>query len=127
MRWPGGCFADTYHWKDGIGPKPKRPSMLNVWWGNVKEDNSFGTNEFLNMCEEIGTEAYLSGNVGSGTPQELTDWIKYTTHPNGSSPMTDLRQANGRKKHLEKLDFGDWEMKHGDVAEYDCRVVRKCL
>ena len=97
LRWPGGCFADTYHWKDGIGPKSKRPSMLNVWWGNVKEDNSFGTNEFLNMCEEIGTEAYLSGNVGSGSPQELTDWIKYTTHPNGSSPMTDLRQANGRK------------------------------
>jgi len=97
LRWPGGCFADTYHWKDGIGPKAKRPSMLNVWWGNVKEDNSFGTNEFLNMCEEIGTEAYLSGNVGSGTPQELTDWIKYTTHPNGSSPMTDLRQVNGRK------------------------------
>ena len=97
LRWPGGCFADTYHWKDGIGPKTKRPSMLNVWWGNVKEDNSFGTNEFLNMCEEIGTEAYLSGNVGSGSPQELTDWIKYTTHPNGSSPMTDLRQVNGRK------------------------------
>lgn len=96
LRWPGGCFADTYHWKDGIGPKAKRPSMLNVWWGNVKEDNSFGTNEFLNMCEAIGCEAYLSGNVGSGTPHELTDWVKYTTHPNGSSPMTDLRQANGR-------------------------------
>jgi alpha-N-arabinofuranosidase len=54
LRWPGGCFADTYHWKDGIGPKDKRPSMLNVWWGNVKEDNSFGTNEFLNMCELLG-------------------------------------------------------------------------
>lgn len=98
LRWPGGCFADTYHWKDGIGPKKDRPSMLNVWWGNVKEDNSFGTNEFLNMCEELGAEAYLSGNVGSGTPHELTDWVKYTTHPNGSSPMTDLRQANGRDK-----------------------------
>jgi alpha-L-arabinofuranosidase len=97
LRWPGGCFADTYHWKDGVGPKKNRPSMLNVWWGNVKEDNSFGTNEFLNMCEELGTEAYLSGNVGSGTPQELADWIKYATHPNGSSPMTDMRQANGRK------------------------------
>jgi len=97
LRWPGGCFADTYHWRDGVGPKAKRPSMLNVWWGNVKEDNSFGTNEFLNMCEEIGTEAYLSGNVGSGTPQELTDWVKYTTYPNSSSPMTDERKANGRK------------------------------
>jgi alpha-N-arabinofuranosidase len=96
LRWPGGCFADTYHWRDGVGPKKERPSMLNVWWGNVKEDNSFGTNEFLNMCELLGAEPYLSGNVGSGTPQELSDWIKYTTHPNGSSPMTDYRQANGR-------------------------------
>lgn len=96
LRWPGGCFADTYHWKDGVGPKKDRPSMLNVWWGNVKEDNSFGTNEFLNMCELLGAEPYLSGNVGSGTPQELSDWVKYTTHPNGSSPMTDFRQKNGR-------------------------------
>lgn len=96
LRWPGGCFADTYHWKDGIGPKKDRPSMLNIWWGNVKEDNSFGTNEFLNMCELLGAEPYLSGNVGSGTPAELSDWVKYTTHPNGSSPMTDLRQQYGR-------------------------------
>jgi alpha-N-arabinofuranosidase len=96
LRWPGGCFADTYHWKDGIGPKDKRPSMLNVWWGNVREDNSFGTNEFLNMCEMLGAEPYLSGNVGSGSPQELSDWVKYTNHPNGSSPMPELRQQNGR-------------------------------
>lgn len=98
LRWPGGCFADTYHWKDGVGPKAKRPSMLNVWWGNVREDNSFGTNEFLNMCELLGTEPYLSANVGSGTPQELADWVKYTIHPKGSSPMADLRQQNGRTK-----------------------------
>ena len=97
LRWPGGCFADTYHWRDGVGPKDKRPSMLNIWWGNVKEDNSFGTNEFLNMCELLGAEPYLSGNVGSGTPQELSDWVKYTSHPNGSSPMTDLREQFGRK------------------------------
>ena len=96
LRWPGGCFADTYHWKDGIGPRSERPSMLNVWWGNVKEDNSFGTNEFLNMCEVLGAEPYLSGNVGSGTPQELSDWVKYTTHPNGSSPMPELRAKYGR-------------------------------
>lgn len=96
LRWPGGCFADTYHWKDGVGPRNQRPSMLNVWWGNVKEDNSFGTNEFLNMCEVLGAEPYLSGNVGSGTPQELSDWVKYTTHPNGSSPMPELRARYGR-------------------------------
>ncbi len=73
LRWPGGCFADTYHWKDGIGPKGKRPKIVNVWWGGVTEDNSFGTHDFLNMCELIGTEPYLAGNVGSGTVQELAD------------------------------------------------------
>lgn len=98
LRWPGGCFADTYHWKDGIGPKEDRPSILNIWWGNVKEDNSFGTHEFLNMCELLGTEAYLSANVGSGTPQEFADWIKYVTHPAGTSPMPDLRAENGREE-----------------------------
>ena len=97
LRWPGGCFADTYHWQDGIGPKEDRPSILNVWWGNVKEDNSFGTHEFLNMCELLGTEPYLSANVGSGTPQEFADWIKYTTHPAGTSPMPDLRAQHGRE------------------------------
>src|SRR3981081_527408 len=72
LRWPGGCFADTYHWKDGIGPKDKRPSIVNTNWGNVTEDNSFGTHDFLNMCELLGAEPYLSGNVGSGMVQELS-------------------------------------------------------
>ncbi len=97
LRWPGGCFADTYHWKDGIGPKAQRPSMKNVWWGGVTEDNSFGTHDFLNMCEAIGAEPYLAGNVGSGTVQELADWVKYTTEESGS-PMSDLRKTNGREK-----------------------------
>ncbi|MBL7816571.1 MAG: alpha-N-arabinofuranosidase [Saprospiraceae bacterium] len=97
LRWPGGCFADTYHWKDGIGPKDKRPSMLNVWWGGVTEDNSFGTHDFLNMCEEIGTEPYLAANVGSGTVQELIDWTRYVNFEKGN-PMADLRKQNGREK-----------------------------
>ncbi|OQP53382.1 alpha-N-arabinofuranosidase [Niastella yeongjuensis] len=97
LRWPGGCFADTYHWKDGIGPKNKRPGMVNAWWGGVTEDNSFGTHDFLNMCELIGTEPYLAGNVGSGTVQDLTDWVQYVNF-NGKSPMSDLRQQNGREK-----------------------------
>ncbi|MEO6314659.1 MAG: alpha-L-arabinofuranosidase C-terminal domain-containing protein [Chitinophagaceae bacterium] len=96
LRWPGGCFADTYHWKDGIGPREKRPAMVNKWWGGVTEDNSFGTHDFLNMCEVLGAEPYLSGNVGSGTVQELADWVQYTNF-NGRSPMSDLRQVNGRK------------------------------
>jgi len=95
LRWPGGCFADTYHWKDGIGPKDKRPTIVNRWWGGVTEDNSFGTHDFLNMCELLGTEPYISGNVGSGTAQELSDWVQYTNF-GGKSPMSDLRKANGR-------------------------------
>lgn len=95
LRWPGGCFADTYHWKDGIGPKDKRPSMVNKWWGGVTEDNSFGTHDFLNMCELLNAEPYLSGNVGSGTVQELADWVQYTNFK-GKSPMSDLRTQNGR-------------------------------
>jgi len=97
LRWPGGCFADTYHWKDGIGPKDKRPKMVNVWWGGVTEDNSFGTHDFLNMCELIGAEPYLAANVGSGTVQEFTQWIQYVNF-DGESPMSKVRLENGREK-----------------------------
>ncbi len=96
LRWPGGCFADTYHWKDGIGPKEERPSIVNVHWGGVTEDNSFGTHEFLTFCELIGTEPYLSINVGTGTVQEAVDWVEYVTSGN-ESPMTELRKKNGRE------------------------------
>ncbi|MFC6998380.1 alpha-N-arabinofuranosidase [Rufibacter roseus] len=95
LRWPGGCFADTYHWKDGVGPKEKRPTIVNTWWGGVTENNSFGTHDFLNMCEMLGAEPYLSGNVGSGTVQELIDWVQYVNFA-GKSPMSDWRRQNGR-------------------------------
>jgi len=98
LRWPGGCFADTYHWKDGVGPKDKRPAIVNRWWGGVTEDNSFGTHDFLNMCELIGTQPYLAGNVGSGTVQDLTDWIQYVNGAPGTSPMSKYRTQNGREK-----------------------------
>ncbi len=97
VRWPGGCFADTYHWKDGIGPKADRSSIINVHWGGVTEDNSFGTHEFLNFCELIGADPYICLNVGSGTVQESADWIEYVTSAN-ESPMTKLRKKNGREK-----------------------------
>lgn len=95
LRWPGGCFADTYHWKDGIGPKKDRPSIVNTWWGGVTENNSFGTHDFLNMCELLNTEPYLAGNLATGTVQELSDWVQYVNF-NGDSPMSKLRRANGR-------------------------------
>lgn len=97
LRWPGGCFADTYHWKDGIGPKSKRPSIVNTNWGSVTEDNSFGTNDFLDMCELLGSQPYISGNVGSGTTEELSDWVQYVNFEN-KSPMSDLRRQNGREQ-----------------------------
>lgn len=97
LRWPGGCFADEYHWMDGIGPREKRPKMLNDNWGGTLEDNSFGTNEFLNLCEMLGCEPYVSGNVGSGTVEELAKWIEYMTS-DGDSPMANLRRSNGREK-----------------------------
>ncbi|GAA6766907.1 hypothetical protein AAFH68_28540 [Flavobacterium sp. CGRL1] len=100
LRWPGGCFADTYHWKDGIGPKEQRPTIVNQWWGGVTEDNSFGTHDFLNLCEVLGAEPYLSGNVGSGTVQEFADWIQYANF-GGKSPMSDLRKKKRKNRTME--------------------------
>jgi alpha-L-arabinofuranosidase len=95
LRWPGGCFADTYHWKDGIGPRPDRPSIVNVHWGGITEDNSFGTHEFLDLCEQLGTDPYICGNVGSGTVQEMAEWVEYV-NSDSKSPMTAARNSNGR-------------------------------
>ena len=97
LRWPGGCFADDYHWLDGVGKKSERPKRINAYWGGVTEPNSFGTHEFFNLCEKIGCEPYLAGNLGSGTPKELSDWIEYITF-DGDSNMTELRKKNGREK-----------------------------
>ena len=128
LRWPGGCFADTYHWKDGIGPKDKRPSIVNTNWGNVTEDNSFGTHDFLNMCELLGTEPYISGNVGSGTVQELNDWVQYTTFKN-KSPMSDLRRQNGRENPWKVSLWGigneAWGCGGNMTADYYANMYRQ--
>lgn len=97
LRWPGGCFADEYHWKDGVGPKKDRKSIINTNWGGVTEDNSFGTHEFLKFCELVGCQPYINANVGSGTVQEMSEWVEYMTS-DASSPMTELRKANGKDK-----------------------------
>jgi len=96
MRWPGGCFADEYHWMDGIGPKENRPRMVNNNWGGTVEDNSFGTHEFLNLCELLDCEPYVSMNVGSGSVEEAAKWVEYMTAQDG--PMAKLRKQNGREK-----------------------------
>jgi len=105
LRWPGGCFADEYHWKDGIGPKEKRKKMINTHWGGVVEDNSFGTHEFLDFCDQVGCEPYINGNLGSGTVQEMSEWVEYMTF-GGMSPMSALRRENGQDKPWKVKYFG---------------------
>ena len=105
LRWPGGCFDDTYHWRDGIGPKENRKTIVNTNWGGVTEDNSFGTHEFMELCRQIGCEAYFSGNVGSGTVQEFSDWVEYC-NMGGISPMASERRANGQDEPFNVKYWG---------------------
>ena len=95
LRWPGGCFADYYHWKDGIGPREKRPALVNNNWGGVTEDNGVGTHEYMDLIGKLGAEPFIVGNVGSGSVQEMSEWWEYLNQP-GGSPMADMRRRNGR-------------------------------
>ncbi|MBN2617750.1 MAG: alpha-N-arabinofuranosidase [Spirochaetales bacterium] len=107
LRWPGGCFADEYHWKDGIGKKEDRKKMINTHWGGVVEDNSFGTHEFMKLCEILGCEPYINGNVGSGTVQEMAEWVEYISF-GGMSPMSNLRKENGQEN--------PWKIKYWGIG-----------
>jgi alpha-N-arabinofuranosidase len=128
LRWPGGCFADEYHWKDGIGPLEKRKKMINTHWGGVIEDNSFGTHEFFQLCELLDTEPYICGNVGSGTVQEMSEWIEYMNFE-GESPMANLRRENGRDKPWGLKYFGvgneNWGCGGRMKAEYYADLYRR--
>jgi alpha-N-arabinofuranosidase len=103
VRWPGGCFADTYHWRDGIGPQDKRPSNSNG--GKVDEINAVGTHEFFDLIDMLGAEAYVNGNVGTGSVQEMSDWVEYMTS-DGGSPLARLRAQNGHEKPFKVAYFG---------------------
>ncbi|MFA9458014.1 alpha-N-arabinofuranosidase [Halalkalibacter sp. APA_J-10(15)] len=105
LRWPGGCFADEYHWKDGVGPREDRKRMVNTHWGGVVENNHFGTHEFMMLCDMLGAEPYICGNVGSGTVQEMSEWVEYMTF-DGESPMANWRNENGRKEPWSLTYFG---------------------
>ncbi len=128
LRWPGGCFADEYHWKDGIGPRDKRPKMVNTNWGGVTEDNGFGTHEFLEFCKLVGCEPYFTGNVGSGTVQELSQWVEYVNSDN-VSPMTELRKKNGHEKSWGVKYWGigneSWGCGGNMTAEYYSDQARR--
>ena len=128
LRWPGGCFADEYHWKDGIGPYESRPKMVNVHWGGVIENNHFGTHEFFELCDLLDAEPYICGNVGSGTVQEMREWIEYMTF-DGESPMANLRALNGRKEPWKLKYFGvgneSWGCGGNMRPEYYADVYRR--
>jgi alpha-N-arabinofuranosidase len=97
VRWPGGCFADEYHWRDGIGPRAERPVTLNTNWGGVPETNAFGTHEFLDFAELIGAQAYINGNLGTGSSREMAEWLQYMTSDKDTA-LTALRRRNGRDR-----------------------------
>ena len=104
IRWPGGCFADEYHWREGVGPRAQRPVKINTHWGGVTEPNTVGTHEFMDLVEQVGAEPYISGNVGNGTPREMAEWVEYMTAPAGS--LADERAANGHKAPWALPYFG---------------------
>lgn len=128
LRWPGGCFADEYHWKDGIGPKESRKKMVNTNWGGVTEDNSFGTHEFFELCEQLGCKTYINGNVGSGSVQEMSEWVEYMTF-DGVSPMAELRKQNGHEKPWKVDYFGvgneNWGCGGNMTPEYYGNLYRR--
>jgi len=128
LRWPGGCFADEYHWKDGIGPREQRPGMINTHWGGVVENNHFGTHEFFDLCEQLGAEPYVCGNVGSGTVQEMMEWVEYMTS-DADSPMANLRRQNGREKPWKLKYFGvgneSWGCGGSMTPEYYANEFRR--
>ena len=128
LRWPGGCFADEYHWKDGIGDKSKRKRMVNTHWGGVVEDNSFGTHEFFELCRQLGCDAYVNGNVGSGSVREMNEWVEYMTF-DGESPMSALRAQNGSESPWRVKYFGvgneSWGCGGNMMPEYYADLFRR--
>lgn len=128
LRWPGGCFADEYHWRDGIGPRDERPVMVNTNWGGVAESNHFGTHEFMDLCELLGADAYVNGNVGSGSVREMSEWVEYLTR-DGDSPMARLRRENGRDAPWRVPFWGigneAWGCGGGMTPEYYTNLARQ--
>jgi len=104
VRWPGGCFADEYHWRDGIGPREKRPVKVNTNWGGVDESNAVGTHEFFDLVALLGADAYVNGNLGTGSAQEMSEWVEYMTS-DSKSTLANLRRKNGHDKPFKVAYF----------------------
>ncbi|GHT63080.1 alpha-N-arabinofuranosidase [Bacteroidia bacterium] len=128
LRWPGGCFADEYHWMDGIGPRSQRPKLFNTRWEGLRvEDNSFGTHEFLDLCEQLGCEPCICVNLASGTVEEMSNWVEYVTS-DFDSPMANLRKQNGREKPWKVKFWGigneSWGCGGDMTVEYYTNLYR---
>ena len=128
LRWPGGCFADQYHWRDGVGARDKRKKTVNTQWGMVVDNNSFGTHEFLELCRLLGCEPYISANVGTGTPEEMENWLEYLNYP-GESTLADLRRQNGHNEPFNVTFWGvgneSWGCGGYFTPEYYAEVYRR--
>jgi alpha-L-arabinofuranosidase len=128
VRWPGGCFADEYHWREGIGPRDKRPVKVNTNWGGVEENNAVGTHEFFDLVEMLGADAYVNGNLGSGTPQEMAEWLEYMT-AEGKSSLAELRRKNGRDKpfrvHYFAVGNESWGCGGNMTAEFYTHLYKQ--
>lgn len=128
VRWPGGCFADEYHWRDGIGPRSQRPLRKNNWWGDAPETNALGTHEFMDFVEQIGADAYVSVNVGSATPTEMREWVEYMTSPGGDT-LAQERRRNGRDKPWKVALWGigneSWGCGGNMTPEYYANELRR--
>ena len=127
IRWPGGCFADEYHWREGVGPRPERPVKINTHWGGVTEPNTVGTHEFFELLKQVGAEAYVAGNVGGGAPREMAEWVEYMTSPAGS--LADERASNGHPAPWRLPYFGIgnelWGCGGNMRAEYAADLTRR--
>lgn len=121
VRWPGGCFASAYHWKKGVGPE-RTPAYDKAW--KVEDPNTFGTDEFVLWCREIGAEPYICTNAGSGTPEEMSDWVEYCNLVE-EGEYSRLRAANGFPQphnvtywSIGNENYGDWEVGAKTVDEW---------
>ena len=128
IRWPGGCFADRYHWRDGIGPRTNRPRRFGRW-REATESNQFGTHEFIHFCRLCEAEPYFAANVGTGTPEEFQQWVEYCNAPAGSTTLADERAANGDAKPFGVRYWGvgneSWGCGGKFTPEDYCREYRR--
>jgi alpha-N-arabinofuranosidase len=127
VRWPGGCFADQYHWRKGIGPTDKRPATLNSAWGDVIDTNAFGTDEFMDFIRQIDSSPYVSINIGSGTPQEAAEWLEYMTAAQPTA-LAKERAANGHPDPYKVAFLGlgneSWDCGGAMSADYYVSLMK---